>query len=742
MKATRRQLFIIAFVLCVAACAAVLVVWHHQISNQHIERFGSDLRGWKPYGGSWELKDGIVRNNSDERGAKLITGSPFAGDYLIEADVAVLGDYGDSGLVVRAQDIERGSDSYKGFYAGLRTLDNAFLLGRADYGWDQYKKGAVAGDILVGKFYHLRLAAVGCAVAARVDLPNGQSVREGVDLAKCVRTGQVGLRSYASPAMWKNFQVAPATMNDVLQLMDGTPLGLNRNGTLHTCGPTQPGCQSNAPIGADPRFNERGPITKEALSRRLEGQITTISSIPLLSTVRDTPLSIHGAVTLISPMTYVEDQTGGIAVLSHDAPALAIGDEVEITGTVVRSSGEFVMRKGHVKTLRSNTLSSPPMITADEAATGTKDGHLVLIDGQLIRTWITQTGQLVLELESRDEVFHAIAEAAHYTSSDEDIRPKSDLQILGVVSSSAQFAGNSAFGLLISPSEDSIRVIHGASWWTPVKTAIVSMTVVCFVFLFITVNHRLRERHLIQASKERELLAHDLHDTVSQSLAGIAFQLSSAAANISKSDVALHQIERARSMVMESHEELRRSITSLRTEIAALDNLGNALKATALRLVGDGPIKVTCSTEGKIDRLPLAMADCFFRVGQEAVSNAVHHAGASRLTIELKHRADRLMLSVSDDGPGFSHADHELGFGIYGMSKRAEMIGARFEVVSGSKGTTVLLDGEVHSRITFHDIAAMWGISKFRSQTNGHSKLGSSLSSTASDAEKVLTKST
>jgi signal transduction histidine kinase len=726
MKISRRQVFLITLFLSVAAYTAVLLIWNRQNSNEHIEGFSADIHAWNPYGGSWELKDQIVRNNSDERGAKLITGSPFAGDYIIEADVAVLGNYGDSGLVARARDIRRGGDSYKGFYAGLRTLDNAFLFGRADYGWDEYKKGAVPGDVVPGKFYHLRLAAVGCAVAARVDLPNGQSVREGVELAKCVRTGQVGFRSYNSPAMWKNLRVAPATMKDVLQLMEGTPLGASRNGTLHT---------------ADPHFNERGPIRKEALSRRLEGKITTISDIPLLSTVRDTPLSIHGVVTLISPMTYVEDQTGGIAVLSHDAPALAIGDEVEVTGTVVRSSGEFVMRDGHVKTLWSNTLSSPPMITADEAATGTKDGHLVLIDGQLIRRWITQAGQLVLELESRDEVFHAIAEAGHYMPSAKEIRPKSELQILGVVSSSPQFAGNSAFGLLISPSEDSIRVVRGASWWTLLKIAIVTATVVCFVLFFITVNHRLRERHLMQASKERELLAHDLHDTVSQSLTGIGFQLSSAAANISKSDIALHQIERARSMVKESHEELRRSITTLRTEIAALENLANALEATALRLVGDGPMKAVCSIEGKIERLPPVVADCFFRVGQEAISNAVHHAGASRLTIELKHRGDRLSLSVTDDGPGFSHADHESGFGIYGMSKRAEMIGARFEVISGSKGTTVFLDGEVQPRFTFQDIVAILGIPKFRSQLNVHSNLRSSLSKESSDTEKVLIKS-
>jgi hypothetical protein len=76
------------------------------------------------------------------------------------------------------------------------------------------------------------------------------------------------------------------------------------------------------------------------------------------------------------------------------------------------------------------------------------------------------------------------------------------------------------------------------------------------------------------------------------------------------------------------------------------------------------------------------------------------------------------------------------------MSKRAEMIGARFEVVSGSKGTSVLLDGEVQPRFTFHDIAAILGISKFKAQTNGHSKSGSLFSSGSSDSERVLSNPT
>jgi signal transduction histidine kinase len=691
MRPDRRFFVAATLSLFLIGLGALFLIFHDRVLHEHLEGFGADGAAWKPYGGSWELTDGIMRNNSDERGAKLITGSPFAKDYMVEADVAVLGNNGDSGLIVRARDVGKGVDSYRGFFAGLRTSDSSLILGRADYGWDEYSNGSVPTEVTVGQFYHLRVVAVGCSVAARVDLPNGESVREGVELSKCDRSGQVGLKSYESPGMWKSFRVTPANTKDLLALMDGIPLGSAKTGTLHT---------------SYVHFNERGQLTKQAISRRLDGPITKISALQLLSPTQDTILSIHGVVTLISPITYVEDDSGGIAVLSYDAPALAIGNEVEITGPVSQSSGEFVMRNGHVKTLWSKAPALPPMITADEAATGAKDGRLVILNGQLLRKWVTQKKEMVLELEDRGEVFRAIAAKGHYDADAAGIRLQSELQVMGVVCSCPSFAGGSAFGLLISPTEDSIRIIRAASWWTPVRIGLTAAAAVILCFLLITLNHKLKEQRLLEISKERELLAHDLHDTVSQSLAGIGFQLSSAAAKIVGSDTAQHEVERARQMVKESHEELRRSITTLKTEIAAMGNLASALEACAIRTIGDGPMKVVCSSEGKMERLPLPIADCFFRIGQEAISNAVAHARASFLKIDLQHDSGHLTLRVTDNGPGFSQTENQTGFGLYGMVKRAEMIGGHFELVSGHEGTTVLLRSAVQSRLSFPELAA------------------------------------
>ena len=78
-----------------------------------------------------------MRNNSDERGAKLITGSPYWSNYSIDADVSLLGVSGDAGLIMRSGNEEEGVNAYSGYYAGVRTLENVLVLGRADRSWTE-----------------------------------------------------------------------------------------------------------------------------------------------------------------------------------------------------------------------------------------------------------------------------------------------------------------------------------------------------------------------------------------------------------------------------------------------------------------------------------------------------------------------------------------------------------------------------------------------------------------------------
>ena len=140
------------------------------------DSFSSGRTGeWRAYAGNWEINDGTIRNLSEERGAKLITGSSEWTDYSAEADVMLLGQSGDAGLIVRSSDEEDGIDAYSGYYAGLR-LQNELVIGRADHGWMEYQAAPIRAPLRTFKWYHLKVVAVGCDVAAVASDPEtGQS---------------------------------------------------------------------------------------------------------------------------------------------------------------------------------------------------------------------------------------------------------------------------------------------------------------------------------------------------------------------------------------------------------------------------------------------------------------------------------------------------------------------------------------------------------------------------------------
>jgi len=686
----------------IQACGVLIVVGLLALLSMPSVRtvlFGPHLRGfsrtnlwitdtsWKAYGGAWELSNGVMRDNSYERGAKLITGSPWAGDYKIEADVAIVGNYGDAGLILRARDLDEGVDSYSGFNVGIRTLDNSMILGRTDYGWDEYQRIAIPGGIQINHFYHLTVVAVGCNIAARLDLPTGPPIRVGVALLSCNRRGQFGLKSYQAPAAWKNLFVAPATMSDLDQLMAGRALASAQSGNLHYY---------------DPRVDERTPIEREALSREVGVKTTPIAQLQLSSPPTGWQhASVHGIVRLIKPVTYIEDATGSIVLASHNQAALAIGDEVVVTGDVGRQSNQLEMRNGIVQILWSQETASPQLVSPDQVATGSWDGRLVQINGELLKETKDPHGLRVLELTGGGETFRAIASPSPFAQPI-SLRPRSELQLTGVVRSDRAYAGNSAFAILLSPTEDALQVSREASWWTTSRVAAGIFALLTLMGLLALLYHRFRQQYLMRVMAERELLAHDLHDTVSQSLAGIGFQLDSAATVMTEAP-ARSKVERARVMVRQSHEELRRSVTTLRSQIAAVADLGCALKKTAEKLTAGGPIQVDYNIDGVTRHLPVAVADCFFRIGQEALANAVHHSRASRLEIWLQYQGKVLSLRIKDNGNGFTPSEDDGGHGLFGMKKRAEMIGADFAILRSEPGTTIVLEKHISYSLRFLD---------------------------------------
>ncbi len=162
---------------------------------------------WVAYDGNWTAHSGIMVNESNERGAKLITGSPYWTDYAVDAEIA-LNSTGEAGILTRVSDAEPGVDSYSGIYGGLRARDETLVLGVADHAWNEIAAKPMPYPIHPNVWYHIRIEVQGCQVHLSAS-QNGAGTAQRLDASvpQCPARGKIGLRSYNSGGQWKNVQV-------------------------------------------------------------------------------------------------------------------------------------------------------------------------------------------------------------------------------------------------------------------------------------------------------------------------------------------------------------------------------------------------------------------------------------------------------------------------------------------------------------------------------------------------------
>ena len=136
-------------------------------------------------------------------------------------------------------------------------------------------------------------------------------------------------------------------------------------------------------------------------------------------------------------------------------------------------------------------------------------------------------------------------------------------------------------------------------------------------------------------------------------------------------------------------ESLRHLITELRP--AALDELGlgPAIESLAGRAAEIEGLDIETRLELGDERVPLELETAVFRVVQGALANAVKHANALHVTIQMKRTGTSLEVEVTDDGHGFDPDQPADGFGLVGMRERAALADGRLQVLSSEAGTSV-----------------------------------------------------
>jgi signal transduction histidine kinase len=195
---------------------------------------------------------------------------------------------------------------------------------------------------------------------------------------------------------------------------------------------------------------------------------------------------------------------------------------------------------------------------------------------------------------------------------------------------------------------------------------------------------------------ERNRLALDLHDAVSQKLFGLVLEAEAAATVLERDPAAAgERVAKLQVLAREALDELRSLVFELRPPELEKDGLGGTLRKHVEVLRAVHGARIDCDVRGA----PSLGADEdreILRVAQEALHNAARHAGAQQIAVALADAGGRLVLEVSDDGVGFDPTDPDLRgrhLGLTSMEERAARLGGTLTLRSApGAGTAVVLE--------------------------------------------------
>jgi signal transduction histidine kinase len=196
--------------------------------------------------------------------------------------------------------------------------------------------------------------------------------------------------------------------------------------------------------------------------------------------------------------------------------------------------------------------------------------------------------------------------------------------------------------------------------------------------------------------EERNRLARDLHDSVTQALYGLTLSAEAAARQLAagQTDVATNQLRDLRETAQSALQEMRLLIFELRPPVLEEEGLAAALQARLQAVEGRVGLATTLAVEGD-GRLPPQIESELDRITQEALNNALKHAQAQRIAVQLRQDDQTVALEIADDGVGFDPAANASrgGLGLRGMAERAARLGGHLAVESRpGEGTRVRVE--------------------------------------------------
>jgi len=189
----------------------------------------------------------------------------------------------------------------------------------------------------------------------------------------------------------------------------------------------------------------------------------------------------------------------------------------------------------------------------------------------------------------------------------------------------------------------------------------------------------------IAIMQERNRLARDLHDSVTQSLYGVSLyaEVATQLLKSGDSEKVNENLQELKRMALDALAEMRLLIYELRPSVFEQEGLVAAIQTRLDAVEGRLGLETSFVIEGEIS-LPPRVEEGLYRIAQEALNNVLKHANAKTVAITLAQDANKIHLEVADDGAGFDPVQAcEVGcMGLRNMKERAHEMGAEFEIIS------------------------------------------------------------
>jgi signal transduction histidine kinase len=471
---------------------------------------------------------------------------------------------------------------------------------------------------------------------------------------------------------------------------------------------------------------------------------------------------VKGIVTYQRPGEdlFLQDSTGGLQIKSRLDQPLSPGDVVEAVGFPAVENFLPVLEDAMFrKTGASRVIVEPKAVTVAEAQKGLHQADLIAIKGKLIDRSTRKIGentkesyvQTTLTLQSTNFIFTAEKNTATPNTLLSSIPIGSLLQVSGICLLANDQGGKTISLSVLLPASDDVRVLERPSWLTPQR--LLASLAILFAVLLVAISwtvmlskknsilkslvcekgiaqmeleeahdqleDRVKERTdqlkvEMTARKESELqfravltertrLAQELHDTLEQTMTGIALQLDMVASHFEiNPNNASHHLKLARNLMKQSQVYLRDSVRGLRNRAEEEFNLTNALLTSSRQIAGSAGFCVEVETRGEGEPLSEIVEENLLRIGQEAITNVVKHSGATVAKIELQFSPQQVAMQIKDNGKGFVPENcagpNEGHFGLLGMTERAERLGGYVLITSTpGMGTCIRVEIPIHS---------------------------------------------